>query len=265
MRNMKFLKAAVAGAALVAGMAVSRPASATPSGLINLPSTDLYEKGTIHLDVDYIRFLKDSGLNADDNLSAGLTYGVGPDTDKPFGRTEIGFDYNINRLAGTRSGVGNNIFFNVKTQLYNNDEQGLRSTIGIYNVGKKTTSGRFAYINASKNFGREAGRLTLGYIRQTNNSLAAVDKNTFQIGYDKLINDKVQLIGEYGTGKGPLGAISGSVIYYLNDRSNIQLAYSHLNNSGFPQRNFIYLGYDINFGTRAAAPAEPNPEGEARN
>jgi hypothetical protein len=269
-RNIKFSlqsvrKAALAGVAVAAGVAMARPAAATPSGLINLPSTDIYEQGTIHLDVDYVRFLKDNGLKADDQLGAGLTYGLGPGTDRIFGRSEVGFDYNVNRLAGAASGLGKNVFFNAKTQLYNNDEQGLRATLGIFNVGDESSSYRPIYLNASKNFGDKIGRVHLGYLRTLANDINPGDRNAFQIAYERKITDKLLFLTEYGTGNGPFGALGASLAYYIDARSAVQLAYSRLNSSAFAQRNFIYVGYDINFGKTGAAAPEPNAEGEARN
>jgi hypothetical protein len=269
-RNIKFSlqsirKVAMAGVAVAAGVAMTRPAAATPSGLINLPSTDIYEKGTIHLDIDYIRFLKDSGFKADDQLGAGVTYGLGPGTDRIFGRSEIGLDYNINRLAAAPSGLGKNLFFNAKTQLYNNDEQGLRATLGVFNVGDESSSYRPIYVNASKNFGEKVGRVHLGYIRTLANDINPGDEDAIQIAYERKITNKLLFLAEYATGDGPFGALGGSLAYYIDDRSAVQLAYSRLNSSAFPQRNFIYVGYDINFGSTGAAAPEPNAEGEARN
>lgn len=259
---------AAAGVSLTAAI---RPASATPSGLINLPSTDIYDKGTIHLDVDYLRF---SGfgtpvgrVGSSYALTSGLTYGIGPDTDKPFGRTEVGFDF-IVAQTGNEPKFKQRVFFNAKTQLYNNDEQGVRVVIGGSSLGSKVSNALLGYITGSKNFGK-AGRVHLGVARAFNDDNLAfsgpgVDRNLIQFGYERLITDQVHFIAEYGTGDSAFGNAGVSVIYYLDDKSDIQLGVLRPNQNGGP-RTFYYVGYDRNFGKRAAAPPEPNPQGEARN
>jgi len=129
MRNIQ--KLVVAGLALAAGATfAAKPAAATPSTLGFYPSTDIYGKGVFHLDVD--NYSKD----AQNNLftTSGITYGVGPDTDKAGGATEVGFDYNFTDV-GSKIKAGDRIQFNIKTQLYSKD--GLKVVAGGWNLGDK--------------------------------------------------------------------------------------------------------------------------------
>ena len=250
-----------------------KPAWATPSGLITVPSTDIYREGNIHLDLDYLHFPsfntaaggRQSSLNV---FTTGLQYGLGPDTDKPFGRTEIGFDFQVAQTGGFRRlGTTDRLSFNAKTQLYNDYEKGVRVVIGASGLGTKTTASNFGYITGSKNFG-PAGRVHLGFGRAFNDRLfggPGVERNVVQFGYERLLSRQLRFIAEYGTGKSGFGNAGASLVYYLNNRSNIQLAALRPN-----QRNgsnvFYYLGYDLNFArpTRAEAAPETSPEGEAR-
>jgi len=278
MSNKRFRTAALAGA--IAASALSQTANATPSGLIVNPSTDIYSKGTLHLDVDYNRFRLPggpaAGSSSDDSLSVGLTYGLGPDNDKPFGRTELGFDVSPIRTgsgAGKLS-FGDSLVFNIKTQLYNNPEQQIRLVTGLAGFGDGNST-RLGYLAVSKNFG-DPGRVHLGVSRTFNdfpdvNAPATNKKYTqFQAAYEKLLSDKLLFLAEYNSGSGPFGTTGASLVYNLNDRSGVQLAYIRYN-GGFVRRNIvkdgIYLAYDVNFGLRGAVsapPPDPAADGEAK-
>lgn len=77
-----------------------RPASATPSGLTFVPSTDIYAKSNFHFDADTVG----QGTRMNGFMSYGLSAGIGPDRDGAFGRTEVGFDY-FGSILGASTGV----------------------------------------------------------------------------------------------------------------------------------------------------------------
>jgi hypothetical protein len=242
-------KAALFGAAAlaIAGTLVgSKPAAATPSGLTFYPSTDVYGKGVFHFDSDnfFDRNIGNGALS-----SIGLEYGIGPDNDGAFGRSEIGLDVLTNSFGGVN--FGDRVSFNAKTQLYNNDDSQTRVVAGVWGLGgKKLGSPNMIYLTGSKNF--EFGRVHLGVA----NSLASkgtigTNNRTFlTAGYDKVFaNNKLQFTVDYYSGKSTLSAIAPGIIYYLNDKSDFQLGYIHFNNSAY--RSNIYLGFDYNFGAGA--------------
>lgn len=189
--------------ALAAGVALStlllavaeKPAAAAPSGLTQLPSTDIYKAKCIHLDVDTMG----RNMNLDQQVSFGLTFGLGPDKPGLFGSTEVGFDDllvvgraslkgvgagvppELNALFNTANYTGTKrLLFNIKTQLYSNDAAGIRVVGGFWNVGEKVPTsqsittqngklitlgsnqrGNIGYILASKVF--PWGRIHAGY------------------------------------------------------------------------------------------------------
>jgi hypothetical protein len=259
MSNKHFWGVALAGVLAVA----AQPAKATPSGLINTPSTDIYAKGTTHLDVDFLRF---ANPLSDNSLSVGVTQGLGPDTDEAFGRSEIGIDAGVVRLGGVD--FGDSVVLNAKTQLYNDSEQNIRVVAGAYNIGNRTTP-RIGYITASKNFG-DPGRVHLGVSRTFNKSAFGRNYTQFQVAYEKLLSEKLLFLAEYNSGSGPLGTTGVSLNYNLTDRSGLQVAYFRPNSSvvrATASRNVIYVGYDVNFGRSGeveAPPADPAADGEAQ-
>src|SRR5688572_28018992 len=191
LRNHK-LALGIAGIALAAGVLGVKPASATPATLGFYPATDIYGKGTFHLDVDsYGRATKMDALT-----SVGLTVGTGPDRDGIFGRSEIGVDY-IMSLGGstpTDADTGKTLsgskrfLLNAKTQLYNNDDQGTRVVAGFWGVG---TDDIFApnvgYVTGSKTF--SWGRVHVGvahaFDKKNITTLDGNDDTTYlHLGYD---------------------------------------------------------------------------------
>ena len=239
-------KAALFGAAALAiagTLAGSKPASATASGLTFYPSTDIYGQGVFHFDADNF-FDRNVGNGA--LSSIGLTYGVGPDNNKAFGRSEIGFDILTNSFGGVNA--GDRLTFNAKTQLYNNDDSQTRVVAGVWGLGgKKLNSPNVIYLTGAKSF--EFGRLHLGVANSlaSKGTIGTGNRTFLTAGYDKVFaNNKLQFTLDYYSGKSTISAVAPGIIYYLNDRSDFQLGYIHFNNSAY--RSNIYLGFDYNFG-----------------
>jgi hypothetical protein len=237
-RKVAALGAAVA--AVAGALVSSKPASATAAGLTFYPSTDIYSKGNFHFDADY--FFNEKARFGSDASTFGLSYGVGPETDGAFGRSEVGFDYVTN--SGDLS-VGKRLSFNAKTQLYNNDDSQTRVVAGIWGLGSRSASApNVGYLLGSRNF--EFGRIHVGVARALRD-VVGDDRNFIQLGYDKVFADgKLQFTTDYYSGKSAISALAPGIIYYLNDKAAVQLGYIRYNNRDLGEQ--IYFGFDYNFG-----------------
>lgn len=254
MRNIT--KFVVAGLAIATSISAAvKPAAATPATLGFYPATDIYGKGTMHLDFDsYGR-----GIKADGLVSSGLTYGIGPDTDKAFGRSEIGFDYLLSAAGGTPAiDTGKRFLFNAKTQLYNNDATGTRVVIGGWGLGNKQAGAPgIVYLTGSKTF--EFGRVHLGVAQSLANKAIITagpgedDKTSISLGYDKMLTDKLQFAVDMYTGKNLYSGIQPTLYYYINDKANFGLGLMRFNSKNVgPSRNQVYVCFDYNFDFKAA-------------
>lgn len=269
-RNRKALVLGAAFSALAASIGSPKPAQATPAGLTLYPATDIYGKGNFHFDAD---LFSDRGRESA-LTSFGLSYGLGPDRDGIFGRSEIGIDY----VTGGTATSGPDIDFekrflvNAKTQLYNNDDSAVRVVAGLWGFGSR---GDFAntvfppnvvYVLGSKAF--DFGRFHLGFARITQKETFITtpagndDRNMVQYGFDKVFaGGKFQFTFDGWTGKNAYAAQAPGLIYYINDKAAVQLGYIRYNDeSAFPARNQVYFGFDYNFGGSAPTPpAEAQP------
>lgn len=231
----------VAGLALAAGAIFSaKPASATPATLGFYPATDIYGKGTFHYDADgYVHDdFKDTAF-----VSSGITYGIGPDTDKAFGRTEIGFDYNL--TSGATNSLGNRLIGNIKTQLYNNDKGGTRVVAGAWGIGDDDFNPNYIYLLGSKSF--EFGRIHLGVAHALSDKVITKDKTSLQLGYDKMLTSKLQFAVDFYSGKNAVAGVQPTLYYYINDKADFGLGWYRLNQDVPVARNQIYVCFDYNF------------------
>ena len=122
-QNMKLNLQIVAAGLLVLGATTLAPRSAhaLPTALGAYPSTDISTKGNFRNDIAAY-----TSTNVDTTVlpTQGLEYGTGPDKPGVFGRSEFGYDYNF--TSAGKISFGKRIFGNVKTQLYNDDNQQIR-------------------------------------------------------------------------------------------------------------------------------------------
>ncbi len=236
---------ALLGGALLGGV---KPAAATPSGLSNYPSTDIYPKGNLHFDADY--FASTNGTSSNFSLF-GLEYGAGPERDGLFGRSEFGLDY-VNSVGGLNH--GDRVLLNAKTQLYNNSDAGLRATFGVYGFGSREL-GAANWLNLLGSKAFSFGRVTVGVAHATRKSTLVGSRTVLQLGYDKAINDKFIFAADYQSGKGQF--ISPGIIYLLNDKAGIELSYLR-GGEAIGDRNQLYFGFDYNFGKVYVAPTSPD-------
>ncbi|HVF11237.1 MAG TPA: hypothetical protein VNA16_10560 [Abditibacteriaceae bacterium] len=257
-------KAARVGMVLLATGAalhgLNREAAATPATLGFYPATDIYGKGSFHLDVDTYGV----ALKTDSVVSTGLTYGIGPERNGLLGRSEIGFDYLLSLGGSTPStDTFKRLLFNAKTQLYNNDAAGTRIVGGVWGLGNKEIfAPNVGYLLGSKTF--KWGRIHLGVAHSfADEEIIAVgadaDKTSLHLAYDRYITPKLQFAVDFYSGKNAYAGVQPTLYYYVNDKASFGLGLMHFNaESVAPARNQIYLAFDYNFGggsTPAATPA----------
>ncbi len=250
--------------ALGATTFASRPALATPSTLGAFPSTDVYGQGNIHYDADTYQ---STNFKTGVITTSGLTFGVGPDTTKTFGRTEVGFDYNFGTPGELQ--FSKRIFGNFKTQLYNNDDSQVRLVAGGWLLGDSATNPNYAYILGSKNF-PEVGRFSVGYAHALSTGLFQFSntpngatrtrgRGSVHLGFDRYLTPDLGLTLDYYSGKGPYGGAQATLYYYFNGgKSDFGLGYFRLNDqaSSAPKNQFyICLDYNFDFKKPAATPA----------
>ena len=247
--------------ALAAALSVlPQAAQATPSGLSNYPSTDIYPNGGFHFDSDYFSGLNNGG-RVTTGSSIGLEYGFGRNADGVGGRNEVGVDF---LTFPTNTNAGQRFLLNGKTQLYNNDAAATRIVAGFYGVGsRRIAAGNWIYLLGSKAFGT-AGRIHLGVAQSVASRSVIPDNRTvLQLGYDRALTSKLIFSADFQSGSTQFFA--PGLIYNLNDKAGIQVSYLR-GGSAVSPRNQIYFGFDYNFGrsapvTQPEAPAAKGAEG----
>ena len=234
---------------LVGASFLTRTASATPSTLGFYPSTDIYGRGNIHFDADTYQ---STGLRTGVITTSGITYGFGPDSDKLFGRTEAGFDYNFGSSGPLK--FGDRIFGNFKTQLYNSDAKGIRVVAGGWGLGDSSLNPNYAYLLGSKNFPK-IGRFHLGVARGLSDKyFGGSDKTSLHLAYDRTLGKSLSFCADYYTGKGPASGVQPTFYYYPNERCDFGLGYFHANSNSVNPRNQLYICFDYNFGANDKTP-----------
>lgn len=260
MNKLKFVAFGLAVAA--AATAAVKPASATPATLGFYPSSDIYGKGNFHYDADAYTKTNLKDVTA---VTNGLTYGIGPETDKVFGRSEFGLDYNLTGGLGDVS-IGKRLFANAKTQLYNNNESQTRLVAGAWGVGNDDFNPNYVYLLGSKNF--KFGRIHLGVARSLNDKVITQDRTSIHLAYDKYITPNLSFCVDYYSGKGAASGIQPTFYYYMNEKSDFGLGYFRANDSSAAVRNQLYLCFDYNFdfgkSAEVVAPT-PAPETNTEN
>lgn len=276
MKSLRILSAIMLGAA-VSLSACDAPLQASPSGLIVLPSTDIFDRGVLHLDLDGTVFPRVArevddvtgevlSRQADGIATVGLTYGFGPGHSGLFGRSEVGVEYDAASLSGIPNNGRERFNYNFKTQLFESPRGDVRVVAGGTQLGHKSVFARLGYVTASKNFG-DAGRVHAG-VYHIFNSVPG-NRNSLQFAYEKFFGDRLHFIVETNTdttgtiGRNPLGSTALSAVYYLNSHSDVQIAVGRPNTSAVREgagNYFIYIGYDFtlkapNTRTDAAPPS----------
>lgn len=257
-RNV-FTALAVVGTGVLWG--AGQAAHATPSTLGFYPSTDIYSKGTFHLDVDtYGR-----ALRTDVGTTVGLTAGIGPERSGILGRTEIGADYIV---GGPLTGINSSsrrLTFNAKTQLYDNADAATRVVTGVWGMGSNAIAAPdVAYVLGSKAF--DWGRIHVGVAHSLANRANITtpagnnDRTYLQLAYDKSLTSKISFAVDWYSGKSAISGIQPTFYYAVNDKAAFGLGLFRLNDSSIAPRNQVYACFDYNFGGGGSGSApEPTP------
>ena len=260
MNNHKNCIMAALIAVAIAGAATTKPAAATPSGLGFYPSTDVYGPGIFHFDVDRYSVNEFSGSGVAD--SYGLTYGIG-DKEGAFGRSEIGADY----FSTSGVNFGKSLYFNGKTQLYDNQKSGVRAVAGIWLAGDtgNPAVSNTGYLLASKAF--SFGRIHLGVAHafspdNIRSATGSGDSTFLHLAYDRALGKKILVTADYYSGRSFISGTQPSIYYSVNDKAGFGLGYFFCNEpkgAGF-NNDQLYLCFDYNFGgPKAAPPSEGAP------
>lgn len=259
MSNLKKLVAAGIAATAVVGIAGVKPAAATPSTLGFYPSTDIYGDKVFHFDVD--RYSVNEFQSGGSTDSYGLTYGIG-DKAGPVGRSEIGLDYYSN--SATSLSGGRSLYYNAKTQLFDNSKSGVRAVGGLWLAGdsKNPLVSNTGYLLASKAF--SFGRIHVGvahaFTKKNIQSATGSGSTTFlQLGYDRAITPKILFVADYYSGRSLISGVQPTFYYSVNDKASFGLGYFFNSEpKGFSGNNDqLYLSFDYNFGGPKAASGDP--------
>jgi hypothetical protein len=241
-RTRTILSAALLGAAMLL-QGAGHEAHATESGLGFYQTADIYGKGVIHFDYDTFG----RGVKTDIGTSAGLEFGVGPDKDGAFGRTELGFDYLVSGPSGSTLPSGDKrIVLNAKTQLYNNDASGTRVSLGVSGLGDKSTfPAADLHLLGFKAFA--FGRVHAGLFKQIKRTSGGPHTGGLQLGFDKTVAKKFVVGGDWRSG--PSGFLAPCVIYNMNSKSDFEVCVGRANSDSITPRYQTYLAFDYSFGT----------------
>jgi hypothetical protein len=227
-------------------------AKATPSTQIWIPSTDIQQYNTFHLNVDnYIA----SGKNSDGSWKAPV-YDIGPTMGVFAGKTvqgEAGFDIikagipadsyplYLHAKAATPEGA----MFSGSPAL----------ALGGYNFGLKEniTNQNIIYGLAAKNIGK-LGRLSAGYY--VGNEKVLVDENGKKantgvlLSWDRTIteiSDKLWAAVDYQGGDSAMGALSFGASWNFASNTSVIFGYDIYNNAKVAGADTYTVQLDINF------------------
>jgi len=247
--NLRRASVLAAGLALATAY-TAKPAAALPSELGAFPSTDIYGKENWHIDV----YSYGRGLKTNDFVGVGLIYGVGPDTSKIFGATELGIDYN--EIPGAE--VKFRGALNIKTQLLST-ASGEKVVIGTYNLGNKQTWSDSIYLVGAKTF--KWGRVHVGVEQALSKEYVTRDRTGLQLGFDKALTPTISFACDYLSGDNQIGGVQPTLYYALNDKASVGLGYFITNaspSSGLvADKGQLYAAFAYNFDFMKPAPAAP--------
>lgn len=213
-------------------VAFTATASATPSSIVWIPSTDIQPGGKTHLGIDNYFTLR--SLKSGESTAAfttpivGLTWGI-----RDF---EFGFDYVASQ--------DDPLYFNAKVHLLGKKATDLNVVAGVYNLGTTSaTNQEVKYLLGSVS-AKDGTRFSLGYGIGRKAALGS-DHNMVLASIDKQLNDKWWVGLDYQGGKSALGALSFGVGYSFAPNASILLGYDIYNNKAY--KNTATIQLDVNF------------------
>lgn len=193
---------------------LSVPLLATPSTLVQIPSTDIQPQGVWHLGVDSYAFTNGSSPDYQHAfIDTGLTYGVTP-------RLELGIDM----VTGQR----NPLWLNGKYLIVSPQQSPVALAIGVFNAATDTaTNQSVSYLVGSGCI--EGTRLTAGGYIGNNSVLGEHQSDGIMVGLDRTLG-KWWLGLDYFSGKNAIGSVNAGVGYSFTDKISAIVGYDHFNN-----------------------------------
>lgn len=245
-KSMKKLLTAIGLVAMLAPVSV---VYATPSTQIWIPSTDIQEKGVVHLGVDnYNTVFTETANNPWSVVNYGLTVGA-------FSNDKLGLEVGIDM----RELMDDPLLFNAKLGLFEGAmfDGSPALAIGGYDFGTEggtgtgviRTDSNIMYGLVAKTFG-DSGRFSLG--GYSGNDKVLVDENSEKdasgvlLSWDRSFGDKFWGAVDYMSGQNAYGALSFGVSYALSDKSSFIVGYDIFNNSDLLE-NTMTFQLDVDF------------------
>lgn len=191
-----------------------------------------------------------NGFQTNGHNAVGLTYGLGPDTNGLFGRTEVGFDYVLS--AGPYAGVsipagtspeGNDgalpglfttntltpeqrIFWGAKTQIFNDPKTMTRMVAGGYLFGSKdANAGDLGFVSISRQtlkYGYIQGGIVHSFAGEK--AIETLDGHSdhwfYQLDYAYQVKSRLVAGFNAYSGRSTESAIFPAIIYFISDDYN---------------------------------------------
>jgi hypothetical protein len=250
-QKSKVLQSGLLAVAVAACVTTCRPASATPSLFLMYPSDALTNGGFLRVSSD----LFTKGFSTTTSGFGGVNYGFGSNKSGLLGRSEIGLDYvaaapfsDVSFIRRTR--------LNIKTQLYDNPDSGIRIVAGAWGVGSigdvsssSALPPNIVYVLGSKRISR--GSIQLGLARALSRKAVLAtpagnsDRTFIQLGLERELTKKIIARLDYYSGKSNVSALVPGVLVALNDRAGFRLGYIRYNDESIaPARNQFLVAFD---------------------
>jgi hypothetical protein len=207
---------------IIALCAVAGAASATPSTLIWIPSTDIQAVGQTHFGYDIY-----SPSSGDTLTDIGLTIGNG--------KIEGGVDYL------SLNGIEDPLRLNVKGVVMDETKTSPKIVLGLFDAGG-TSASNMVYALGSKTF--SGTRVHVGYCIGKESALDG-DNSMILLGVDKAFNSKWWGAVDYQGGKSAFGALSAGVAYNFTPTTSLIVGYDWYNDSSLSDTMTVQL--DVNF------------------
>lgn len=206
--------------ATLLALTTTLPVSATPTGLIVIPSTDFVAQDKFHMDVD------NTYMNGDSFSDYGLTYG--------FKNGEVGVDI-------WPDSEHDQAVYNFKIGLANKEK--FKAVAGVMNLGSGDNNQALKYVMLSQK-ASDGTRFSLGY-GVGREEVLGDDENVVMAGIDKQLSDKWWGAVDYISGDSPLGGLSVGVSYAVAPNASVLVGYSFYNNDALD--NAFVTQIDFNF------------------
>lgn len=214
------------------------------SNILNSPSTDVVNRGSIYAEFDLISHLESHQDGGFQSYVTRMIFGLGRGT-------EAGINLAITDPGGPDTPI--EIQPNAKWQFFNNERRGVAVVIGgilylpVNHHAGHAGADSFAmtYTTCSKKFKAAYGpRFTGGAYRLIGRDGAGAHHGVM-IGYEQPLHSKVSLVADWFSGHNRFGYVGGGLIVSLPKNNVLQIGYS-IGNQG-RKNNALTVFYGITF------------------